>query len=339
MSENSYTHGGLTAFDLADVANAEADPIGKLFLGPSLGSPKPPQIGRHDILEIGHGASEPPTERSFQERYFLFDGLSDTARGKLVGDALRKRDILMKKAVSERLLKVPVRFIDGKWELPFGGEVPIKDGSFAELAIARDAISNNEFRAKMEKAGRHKVLEEGVSLLVSLTVKSERPPPTNLAPLLRKYDEVSKYIAGGFSGRWTSVAPSFVKIDISGPDDKQSRLYDTKKGGIWLITQGIQAVGLGSTTIQLPKEISPAPVFSLNHAYTILSETFEPWRISHTGNIYSRIFYRELNEKWYPLETLRNIELRRVEQAIAGEFWRSFLEKMQPTSPKGFSNR
>ena len=34
---------------------------------------------------------------------------------------------------------------------------------------------------------------------------------------------------------------------------------------------------------------------------------FEPWRKSHTGNIYGRIFYKEKNSKWYPIDVLRNI--------------------------------
>ena len=47
------------------------------------------------------------------------------------------------------------------------------------------------------------------------------------------------------------------------------------------MTQGVEAIGLASTTVLLPSGITTKPVASLNHAYTKLSETFETWRISH----------------------------------------------------------
>src|ERR1019366_4289423 len=70
-------------------------------------------------------------------------------------------------------------------------------------------------------------------------------------------------------------ALSFVEVKLAGPDHKQARLFDTDRGGLWLLTKGVEAIGLASTTIQLPEEISVGRVVSLNHAYTKLSEVFE----------------------------------------------------------------
>ncbi len=112
----------------------------------------------------------------------------------------------------------------------------------------------------------------------------------------------------------------------------QARLFDTRDGGLWLITQGVEAVGLASTTIRLPKEISADPVVSLNHAYTKLSEIFEPWRISHTGKIYTRVLYRERSGLWYPLDLLRNKALDKQEQEIARRLWETFMAKMTITN-------
>jgi hypothetical protein len=239
----------------------------------------------------------------------------------------------MSKGPSSRLLRIPVTFVDGKWEFKLGGEVPIKEGSGAELVIRRSSISKSDFLEMMEKKDKFKVLNEGTCLLVSLTVKSETPPLDVLKPLLQPYEKVSEILADGFFDNRGSVAPSFVAVTIAGPDKKQSRLLNTERGGLWLLTQGMEAIGLGSTTIKLPQDISVTPVSSLNHAYTALSEAFEPWRISHTGNIYSRILYKEHNDKWYPLETLRNNELRKAEQVIASKLWGSFLQRMNPVKP------
>ena len=101
---------------------------------------------------------------------------------------------------------------------------------------------------------------------------------------------------------------------------------------LWLITQGVEAVGLASTTVRLPKEISADPVVSLNHAYTKLSEVFEPWRISHTGNIYTRVLYRERNDVRYPLDLLRNSALDKQELEIARGLWEAFIAKMTITN-------
>jgi len=74
----------------------------------------------------------------------------------------------------------------------------------------------------------------------------------------------------------------------------------------------------------------------LNHAFTKLSETYDTWRISHTGNIYTRVFYQERNGKWYPLDLLRNEKLEKQEQEIAKGLWKGFLAKMTPTTKNLF---
>jgi hypothetical protein len=43
---------------------------------------------------------------------------------------------------------------------------------------------------------------------------------------------------------------------------------------------------------------------SLNHAFTLISEVFEPSRKAHTGNVFRRGYYEEAG-RWQPLEFLR----------------------------------
>ncbi len=106
------------------------------------------------------------------------------------------------------------------------------------------------------------------------------------------------------------------------------------------MTDGVEAVGIASTTVLLPPAISAKPVASLNHAYTKLSETFETWRISHTGNIYTRVLYQERNGMWYPLDILRDETLEKQEQEIARGLWEDFMAKMKiQQSPRSGSKR
>jgi hypothetical protein len=112
---------------------------------------------------------------------------------------------------------------------------------------------------------------------------------------LKFYNGFRGSIATTYLDYWNPDTIAFVEVWLGGPDDKQARLFQTNRGGLWLMTEGVEAVGLASTTVLLPDIISAEPVASLNHAYTKLSETFETWRISHTGNIYTRVLYQERN--------------------------------------------
>jgi hypothetical protein len=180
----------------------------------------------------------------------------------------------------------------------------------------------------MERKGRHKVLDEGTTLLVCLTVKAKSEVPERLRPLLKSYDYFQDTITRTYLDYWSAGSIVFVEVTLGGPENKQARLFDKNRGGLWLITQGAAAIGFTSTTVLLPAAISAEPVASLNHAYTKLSEVFETWRISHTGNIYTRVLYRERNGVWYPLDILRNKALVNQEQEIAWKLWDEFRGKM-----------
>jgi hypothetical protein len=243
----------------------------------------------------------------------------------------------MSRTPSTRRLRIPVRFVDSMWECAWGGVVPVKIGTEAELFVQRTAIADKAFLETIECKGRHKVLDEGTTLLVLLTVKAESPVPEALRGLLKPYDYFQNKIATTYLDNWNPVSNVFVEVTLGGPKDRQGRLFDTDRDGLWLITQGAAAIGLASTSVLLPAAISAKPVASLNHAYTKLSEIFETWRISHTGNIYTRVLYREGNGTWYPLDILRNKALVNQELEIAQKLWDDFIGKMSthPTPRRG----
>ena len=234
----------------------------------------------------------------------------------------------MTRAQTIRRLRVPVRLVDGTWECSLGGAVPVKNGTEAELVVRRSSISDKAFLAIMDRKGRHKILDEGTTLLVCMTMKAESPPSDKLRPLLKSYDVYRASIAITYLDYWNPETLAFVEVRLGRPNDRQAKLFNTDRGGLWLMTLGIEAVGLASTTVLLPEAISSKPLASLNHAYTKLSETFETWRISHTGNIYTRVLYRERNGMWYPLDILRDAALQKQEQEIARKLWEDFMTKI-----------
>lgn len=241
----------------------------------------------------------------------------------------------MKKTTTPHRLHIPVRFVDGVFECEFGGSVPVDEGTYADLLVDRTSINDKAFLEALEFKGHYKILDEGTSLLVMVTIKSEAPVPSNLRADVVSYNSFRGRISEKYLEPWNPVTSHFVRVIIGRPNDKQSKQFKTDRGGLWLLTKGVDAVGLSSTTIVLPEAISKSPVASLNHAYTKLSEVLETWRISHTGNIYLRVLYQERNATWYPLDLLRNKALIEQEQEIASAIWKEFLARMTSKGSSG----
>lgn len=236
----------------------------------------------------------------------------------------------VKAITSSKGLRIPVRIVDGRMEFAFGGGVPLREGASAELTVHQNDIAEKEFLKALTQPGRHLVLSQGTKLLVGLSVRDR----TNLTLFensllieLAVWPEGPIVLADCYPG--TSYFTNFVEIELAGPTNKQLKCYGSDKGGLWLLTKGRQARGLSSTTVKLPVEISKKPVASLNHALTLLSEKFETWRISHSGNVYEQVFYKEKNGRWCALDYLRNEKVEKAEMQIAHELWNDFLEKMR----------
>ena len=96
----------------------------------------------------------------------------------------------MTKAFSTRRLRIPVRSVDGVWEC---WRTSTSEGGHRSwnLLLDRKSVSDGTFLETMERKARHKVLEEGTPLLVSLTVKPKNSPPEKLLPFLKRYDHLA----------------------------------------------------------------------------------------------------------------------------------------------------
>jgi len=238
---------------------------------------------------------------------------------------------------SQRRLRLPVRYVDGVWESAYGGIVPVHAFTTGELIIDPASISDPAFLKRMRTRSKFKILEQGAKLLVSLSIKEWESFSEEQAKLLIPFGELRHRISLDFIGSWSASGLHFVPVRLGPPDKRQARRLETETGGLWLLTEGPHAKGLLSTQVILPEGVSDEPVASLNHAFTVLSEIFEPWRISHTGNIYSRVLYQEKNGQWYPLDTLRDAAMDKNDKAIANALWEDFMTQMKPdlSSPTG----
>ena len=78
----------------------------------------------------------------------------------------------------------------------------------------------------------------------------------------------------------------------------------------------------------MPDGFPEPTVTSLNHAFTLLSRGYGIHRISNTGDVYTRLFYQDSDECWYPLDDLRRGVQAKVERRLLNELWAEIERKL-----------
>ena len=110
-------------------------------------------------------------------------------------------------------------------------------------------------------------------------------------------------------------------------------------GGVWLKLKGLERSELTGSTVIMPQGFEPAAATSLNHALTLLSQVYETHRISNTGNVYTRVFYQEKNDRWYPLNDLRTGVQAEGERLLLSDLWSQVEQRLGwrpvPVSKRG----
>lgn len=223
-------------------------------------------------------------------------------------------------------IRVPVKFVDGHWEYFYGGGVPVREGALGDLIIERHAITDGKFLTALKKNSEHRILDQVTKLLVALTIR------TKLDEALGKLLIPARGLTFG-DAYYSSPRPSetaFISVSIGPPSKALIKRRNSKEGGIWLHLEGTRPKGITTSNVNLPEAIFQEPADSLNHAFTQLSEQYEPWRKSHTGNIYTRVLYEEANGKWYPLQTLRSAAEAKEEQVLLKARWTEILNGLSP---------
>ncbi len=197
-----------------------------------------------------------------------------------------------------RKLTLPVKMVNGQWEFLFGGAVPVKDGTVAELTVPLDRITDAEFASRVTAESTVKVLPAGTKLYVALSDRASALQPANGF----EHIEIDyQYLPRGYA--------RFLPITIGPPTEQQTKqrglFEEEKEGGLFLRQIGLDRTEILSSSIKLPEGFDPPFAQSLNHAFTLLSERYETHRLSHTGNVYTSMYYQESNGRWYPLDLLR----------------------------------
>lgn len=211
-----------------------------------------------------------------------------------------------------KIVRLSVKLIGGEWKLDDGRTIDLPEGTAGELRVARGGFANVEFLARLTVKREVVALRAGTELRVALTIREELD--NALLPFLRAtpHDASEKI----------SVATQFVSVWLSKHPGTQG-LSAVGIGGLRVCFAGTAMRGIKSGAVELPKIHGLEPAESLNHAFTCLSEVFEPWRKAHTGSIYQRVFYEECNGRWHPLGDFRNRALATERRPLIKRLWSS----------------
>lgn len=226
--------------------------------------------------------------------------------------------------LSTKVIRVPVKLVDGGWELLYGGAVKVKEGAIGELHLDQKYFTDKKFLKALSTKRQVPILAAGTELRVALTVKPGLDAalwPHLLARDATPHRHTAKL----------SVDSRFVSIHLAGPtvaQQKKGKETEVAHGGLFLLLEGMEPRAIESGMVNLPAAPGLEPVDSLNYAFTRLSEVFEPWRKAHTGSIYERVFYLERDQHWYPLKDLRDRALATAERTLIKDLWAAVAEQM-----------
>lgn len=216
-------------------------------------------------------------------------------------------------SISTKTVRLPVKLVDGHWELLYGGKVRVRDGAVGDLHLSKSSFDDAEFLGAITARRCVPVLPAGTVLHVALSVK----------PGLSATLKGCLIVGDSTTHERTELLGSdtrFVPVSLCGPTIAQQQKGQSE-GGLRLWLEGMEPRSIESGIVKLPEASQLAPVESLNQAFTRLSEIFEPWRKAHTGSIYERVFYQETDDRWYPLKCFRESALAAAERGLIKRLW------------------
>ena len=215
-----------------------------------------------------------------------------------------------------RRLKLPVHLVNGQWQFFYGGEVPAAEGTPAEMVIDSARITDKDFLHRVTQRVVSHCLPRGTRLMVALSIRTVPTGSIFWSPE-RYHAQSIKVDERHLPSDTTRFVPVFLGV-INRP---QTSLLFEEDGGLWMVVSGLGECELFSSSVNFPEKLEMESAQSLNHAFTKLSERFETHRLSHTGSVYSRVFYQESDMRWYPLEYLKSAALGRAEHAVMAAGW------------------
>ena len=188
----------------------------------------------------------------------------------------------------EKTIRIPVRVgMNGQIEYFYGGDLPeIRDGTIGDLVVPAWSIADEKEASRLQQEHVVQLLPSNSAVMLLV---DHRGTPDKLKKPLKKEMQLSSR---------TSES-----VEVILREDLKLRLRGTKPAT------------LEDATCWIPSLEEEAK--SLNHAYRLVSEKFEPQRLSHSGNVFKVGYYFELSHTWTSLDGLRSAAEASVEMLFS----------------------
>ena len=177
-----------------------------------------------------------------------------------------------------KMIKIPIEIKKGNIEFYFEGPLPeLKDGTLGDLLIPAYAVTNSNLRKLLSEERKIPLLKKDTILFVQVSA------PT-LDNKIIEFEAIPEEYG-------IKVKINFVPIVIEEP--------------LYLYLRGTKHPTLSNVKCKTTadEEINAT---SLNHIYTLISQRYEINRISHTGNVFKKIYYNDKDAKCLlPIERFR----------------------------------
>ncbi len=173
-----------------------------------------------------------------------------------------------------RTVKIPIKIVNGYPCLFPEGRLPeLKDGTIGDLIVPADAFVDGRVAAQYNQERKAAFLPQGTRLMAQ--INPDKVPASHR-------DHLSTSLPG-FPG-------AGVAFELM--DDQMILLRETKNSALLPCKCWIPSLNQDAK--------------SINHAYTLISQEYEPHRISHTGNVFSKVYYDDdSSNRWKPLKARR----------------------------------
>lgn len=175
----------------------------------------------------------------------------------------------------QRTVSIPVRIVEGRLEYFYGGDMPkLRPGTIADLVVQAEALIDPADDVWLSHRHRLPLLAPETKLMIRI---SSEAVPARLKTHVQRVE---------LPNRGPSACVPVILIE-----PLEFCWRGNKRGALMECGVGIPA---------LPDQEAA----SLNHAYRLVSEAFEPHRRSHAGNVFSEVYYN-VKDAWLPLDEIR----------------------------------
>ena len=184
----------------------------------------------------------------------------------------------------KKTVVIPVLIKNGKIECLDGSELPEINDVIAHLVVPALAIKDKEILKTLSDEKEVSILEKDTLLLAQIKIDGSDKLNNDFLFYLdyvREKYHPSKDIGG-------LINAGFVEVILM--------------NDLFITLRGTKKAKLKSCKCYIP--FLKKEAYSLNHAYTLISQEFEKWRISHSGNVFKDIYCLE-NKRWTSIDNIR----------------------------------